>query len=107
MEHDVLNRYFEAARVNNIDTIIRLTGEDPYVRADTIQDQLNKFIGHGKFTYSNHVSVFSFEMLEWANDNCPEASTREHVTRAFMESVDYPSDLERMNKSTYKERLMW
>ena len=95
-EYDVLDRFYQAAKLHKLDIIIRVCGENPMLETRDIQDNLNKFLSEKRFVYGNGSWVFNFAMLEYAWKNITDAETREHVVRAFMNTIDYHEDLVRI-----------
>lgn len=93
-EDDVLSRYYNAAKENNIDIIVRITSDcpviDPYVIDEIISIYLNgqydlvtnagSDITLRTFPRGLDTEVFSFEILENAFVNGREKYHREHVT---------------------------
>jgi spore coat polysaccharide biosynthesis protein SpsF (cytidylyltransferase family) len=96
---DVLDRYYNCAKKNNAEGIVRICADVPFLKADKIIQQINNFRKDGEFTYGNGAWVFSFEELEesWKNGNHQE--DREHVTTRMFNAVDYPEDLEKLRKN--------
>ncbi len=89
-EDDVLKRYFEAAKLYEIDHVIRITGDCPLVDPKILDDMIEKY-GKGKYDYFSNINppsfpdgydieIFSIELLEKANLEAIERSEREHVT---------------------------
>lgn len=89
-EEDVLDRYYQAARAFQADTVVRLTGDCPLLDPDVI-DKIVKLFKSNTFDYvSNTIrytypdgldtEVFSFAALEKAWQNARKPSEREHVT---------------------------
>ncbi|MFH2106795.1 MAG: glycosyltransferase family protein [Candidatus Micrarchaeota archaeon] len=87
---DVLDRYYNAARQNNADVIVRVTSDCPLVDPDVLDELVNLFLG-GNYDYvSNNkppsyphgldAEVFSFAALEKAWKEAKLSAEREHVT---------------------------
>jgi len=87
---DVLDRYYEAAKLNLAEHIIRLTGDCPLIDPDIIDQVISTHLRDGNDYTSNtlaptfpdglDVEVIKFETLQ---DTCQQAglpSEREHVT---------------------------
>jgi spore coat polysaccharide biosynthesis protein SpsF (cytidylyltransferase family) len=136
-EEDVLGRYFDAATMYGIDTIIRITGDSPFVdpvvagevlallKAENLDYCSNVF---PKRTYPKgfDVEAFSYECLEAAHIKAKAPHYREHVcpwmqkTRGIRRAnvqqkvdrsglnlcVDFPGDVERLEKMLAKAELM-
>ena len=91
--NDVLDRYFQCAKHFSIDTIVRITGDNPLVDPTIIDNLIQKFTlnsydylsnAHVRtFPYGTEVEIFSFESLEQAWKNAILPSEREHVTPYF------------------------
>ena len=89
-ELDVLDRYYQCAKKNNIENIVRITSDCPLIDP-TIVDKVIEKYNLGNYDYVNNfseircpsgfeVEVFSFKCLEetWKNAKDEE---REHVTQ--------------------------
>lgn len=90
-ENDVLDRYYQAARFFRVDTIVRITADDPF-KDSSIIDQVIDLYEYNKldFAYNNNppsfpegldIEVFSFDALEKAANNSVDPFEREHVTQ--------------------------
>ena len=86
-ENNVLNRFTSAARFYNADTVIRATGDNPFVfyeKAQKILDlHLEKKADHSIFTgmpLGGGVEVVEAEALYTAEKNTQSAYDTEHVT---------------------------
>jgi spore coat polysaccharide biosynthesis protein SpsF (cytidylyltransferase family) len=89
-EHDVLDRYYQAARSCGADTIVRLTADNPFVGADLVDWTIRRFHEEEADyvdTWASRtiatgltVEVLTSAALEaaWTGDN--DLSSREHVT---------------------------
>ena len=88
--NDVLARYYQCAKKFSIDTIVRITADNPLIDPNIVDLVVEKYKNtkcdfatntlHRTFPYGTEVEVFSFETLEktWKNAKMP--SEREHVT---------------------------
>ncbi|MDD5564736.1 MAG: NTP transferase domain-containing protein [Thermoanaerobaculaceae bacterium] len=96
-EDDVLARYYKAATKNNLDIIVRVTGDCPFADPDIIDSMINEFLRQGGIEYLSNtivrtyprgfdVEVFSLKALESAYNNSREAYQREHVTPYIYEN---------------------
>jgi spore coat polysaccharide biosynthesis protein SpsF len=95
-ENDVLDRYYQAAKLYHADTIIRLTADCPLIDAEfidkTIELYLNSNVDYAsntcppdlkKYPDGSDVEVFSFTALEKAWNETTNLKDREHVTFYF------------------------
>ena len=95
-ENDVLSRYYECAKDNNFETIVRLTADCPLIDPVVIDKVVTLFFEE-KVDYSSNtvppetsfwpdgsdVEVFSFEALKLAHTDAVKLEDREHVTFFF------------------------
>ena len=89
-ENDVLERYYEAARSYQPDTVVRITGDCPLIDAQLVDDIIAEYRLRRVDYLSNTIDptypdgldteVFSFSSLEKAAQNAENAFNREHVT---------------------------
>ena len=89
-ENNVLNRYYEAAKLYKAKTIVRITADCPLVDSDIIDKCINLFnksdvdyvsnINPPTFPDGYDIEVFSFNALEMANYNAILDFDKEHVT---------------------------
>lgn len=88
---DVLDRYWNCAKIHNADIIVRITGDDPLKDPELIDQCVEIFLSNPDLDYlSNNikpsypegldVEVFSFETLNRAYREANLPSEREHVT---------------------------
>jgi spore coat polysaccharide biosynthesis protein SpsF len=99
-EEDVLQRYYLAARENELDIIVRITSDCPLIDPHII-DQLVAFFKSNDFDMVTNsgtdykkrtlpqgldTEVFSFESLENAYFNADKSYQREHVTPYIYEN---------------------
>jgi spore coat polysaccharide biosynthesis protein SpsF (cytidylyltransferase family) len=87
---DVLDRYYQCAKKYSINTIVRITADNPLIDPNVVDMIVDEY-RHSKcdlatntmdrtFPYGTEVEVFSFEVLEKAWKNAKKPSEREHVT---------------------------
>jgi len=87
---DVLDRYYQCAKKFSIDTIVRITADNPLIDPNIIDLVIEKFEKNAcdyasntlprTFPYGTEVEVFSFKSLQKAWKNAKMPSEREHVT---------------------------
>jgi spore coat polysaccharide biosynthesis protein SpsF len=89
-EHNVLQRFYDAAALVGADTVIRLTADCPMIDPGVIGDVI-KLFETGQFDYVSNVfrrtypdgldaEIFGFAALEEARNNATHSYQREHVT---------------------------
>jgi len=87
---DVLDRFYQCAKKFSIDTIVRITADNPLIDPKIIDMAVEEY-KNGKydlvtntlkrtFPFGTEVEVFSFRILEKAWQNAKKPSEREHVT---------------------------
>ncbi|MCV0366648.1 MAG: glycosyltransferase family protein [Nitrosopumilus sp.] len=96
--NDVLDRYYQCAKEFSIDTIVRITADNPLIDPTIVDDLIKKFISNSydcltnayvrTFPYGTEVEIFSFESLEKAWTNAIKPSEREHVTPYLYNNSD-------------------
>ncbi len=91
--HDVLDRFYQAARAHLADVIVRITADCPLIDPHVIDDTVQAFLSSGADFAANRlpppwqrtypigldVEVCTFEALEKAWENADQAHEREHV----------------------------
>ena len=108
---DVLDRYYQCAREFSIDTIVRITADNPLIDPNIVDLVVDEYKNqkcdfatntiHRTFPYGTEVEVFSFEVLEKTWKNAKKPSEREHVTpfikdpnnRFILINTEYQEDL--------------
>jgi spore coat polysaccharide biosynthesis protein SpsF (cytidylyltransferase family) len=100
---DVLDRYYQCAKLNNIDSIVRVCADVPFYDEQKIIQQIENYQKDGKFTYGNGAWIFSFDELEESWLNGKHSEDREHVTTRMFNAIDYPEDLEKLKKIFYND----
>jgi len=89
-ENNVLERYYLAAKENNLSTIIRITSDCPVIDPLIIDQLVNKY-NNNNYDYVSNIlertyprgldaEVFSFEALKKANDSASSELEKEHTT---------------------------
>ncbi len=89
-EHDVLDRYFQAAKFYRADAVVRITGDCPLVDPELVDSVISLFKVSGVDYCSNtipptfpdglDVEIFSFTSLQEAWESAVTNYDREHVT---------------------------
>ena len=101
-EDDVLSRYYNAARDNSIDLVIRITSDCPLIDPLVMDEVINSYLKGNYDIVSNagsdlsqrtfprglDVEVFSFGILEKAFNKAKETYQREHVTPYIYENSE-------------------
>jgi spore coat polysaccharide biosynthesis protein SpsF len=95
-ENDVLDRFYQAAKITRPDLVVRVTSDCPLIDPTFIDDLITKFIESGADYACNCLSptlpdgmdaeVFKFSALEDAWKNAKKKSEREHVTPYIRDS---------------------
>jgi len=90
---DVLDRFFQCAKKNSFQKIVRITADNPLIDPTIVDNTIQKFITNQYDYSSNHiprsfpqgteVEIFSFTSLEKAWNHASKKSEREHVTPYF------------------------
>jgi glutamate-1-semialdehyde 2,1-aminomutase len=92
-ENDVLDRYYQIAKKENSDIIVRITGDCPFIDPKLIDEVIERLIDSNSDYSSNtqpptfpdglDVEAFTFKSLESAWKNANNKYDREHVTPFF------------------------
>jgi spore coat polysaccharide biosynthesis protein SpsF len=110
---DVLDRYYQAARLHGISVVVRVTADDPFKEPCVIDRVVEAFhTAAGTLDYASNtlkpsypegldVEVFSFSALERALNEAELPFEREHVTpyiwmhpeRFRLQNIEYHEDL--------------
>ncbi len=88
--NNVLNRYYETAKKYNSDLIVRITSDCPFIEPEIIDWLVNNF-NKNKIDYKSNClkrifprwldcEIFTFNILEKANNNAKTLAEKEHVT---------------------------
>jgi len=99
-EDDVLDRYYQAARLYQADIVIRITGDCPLVDPRLVDAIVNQFIQEDELDYLSNtivptfpdgldVEVFTFDALHRAWNDSKSEFEREHVTPYLRESSQF------------------
>ena len=96
-ENDVLDRYYQTAKVHQLDTIVRVTSDCPLLDPDVTDSVVKYFYEHANLDLVNtgqsypegfDTEVFSFTSLEKAWQAARLRSEREHVTSYIWNNRD-------------------
>ncbi|MFZ4405410.1 MAG: cytidylyltransferase domain-containing protein, partial [Pseudobdellovibrionaceae bacterium] len=91
-EHNVLSRFYQAARVQKWDVIVRVTADCPLIDGDMIRKCVDQYLSwnnpwiyysnclHRTFPRGFDFEIFSFQALEEAYTKATEDFEIEHVT---------------------------
>ncbi|MBB6671701.1 cytidylyltransferase domain-containing protein [Cohnella nanjingensis] len=91
-EHDVLERYYQAARKFRADVVVRVTGDCPFIDPEIVDRVIDRYLeAQPGVRYASNLNpptypdgldteVFAFEALEQAWREARWSSEREHVT---------------------------
>ena len=88
-ENDLLDRYYQVAKLHNASTVIRITGDCPLIDPDLVDQVVKDFHAKGVdyLATSEHAfpdgldtEVFTFHALEQAHQQTTSPYDREHVT---------------------------
>src|SRR6185369_220285 len=95
-ENDVLDRYYQAARSHQPDTVVRITGDCPLIDPELVDQVIAAYEKQGVDYLCNtspptypdglDTEVFSFRALEQAAQQATKPAEREHVTPFIRES---------------------
>jgi len=85
--HDVLDRYYQAAKLHEAQAIVRITADCPALDTQTVDEVIEGFLDggfafyglSGEFPDGLDCTVFSFQAIEKAWHEAKLASEREHV----------------------------
>ncbi len=113
-EEDVLSRYYNAAKKNQVDVVVRITGDCPLVDADLVDRCIREFVDKDVSYVSNvspctfpdglDVEVFSFEALEDAYLKNTHSTEKEHVTPYIINSDNYKKSNIKHSRDLSKSR---
>ena len=108
---DVLDRFYQCAKKNSAENIVRITADNPLIDPNIIDMIINEYKNKEydfvtntldrTFPYGTEVEVFSFQSLEKAWKNAKKPSEREHVTpfirnpknKFILKNIEYQEDI--------------
>lgn len=109
-ETDVLDRFYQCAKIYNSDIIVRITADDPFKDPIIIDKVIELLIsGNFDFAYNNNppsfpegldAEVFTFTALEMAWKKSEDPFEREHLTQYFYRN---PSVFKQANFKNYED----
>ena len=114
---NVLDRYYQAARQERADTIVRITGDSPLIDPSftdrTVQHYMENrdvldYVSNAQpptFPDGLDTEVFSFTALERAWKRATAAYQKEHVTPIIIESSDFKKGV--IKNATDLSHLRW
>lgn len=91
-EEDVLDRYYNAAKENNAEVVVRITSDRPLIDPSVVDRVIQVFLDEPGCDYASstivkktyplgmEAEVLSFSALEFMWKNCHAKKEREHVT---------------------------
>jgi spore coat polysaccharide biosynthesis protein SpsF len=98
-KNDVLDRYYKCAKKFNLNTIVRLTGDNPLIDLNIMFKSLNRHVINKKKFTTNCINetfpngfefeIISSEILNYAWKNSFLKSEREHVTPYIYKMIRY------------------
>ena len=90
---DVLDRYYQCAKLHSLSTIVRITADNPLIDPNIVDLVISEFQSNQcdcatntflrTFPYGTEVEVFSFDALKQAWKYATKKSEKEHVTLYF------------------------
>jgi glutamate-1-semialdehyde 2,1-aminomutase len=114
-EHDVLERYVNAARKYGADIVVRITGDCPIVDSDLVDEVIRQFKVKNVDYFSNtnpptypdglDVEVFTFSALEVSSREAQSNFDREHVTPFLINHKQFSKEV--MNNHENLSHLRW
>lgn len=113
---DVLNRYYECAKLHQGDIIVRITCDNPLIDP-TLVDEAIKICKEKNCDYVSNmihqtypigylVEVLKFDILKQNNDEIHDALTREHVTHHIRKNSEMYNVVE-FSAPSKLQRLEW
>jgi len=105
-EHNVLSRFFCAAKKNSLDIVVRLTGDNPCIDCDIINSILdfhirekNDYTTTKGYPVGLNTEIISFKALEKAVIESSTSFEREHITPYIYTNPDrFKISVERAEK---------
>lgn len=113
-EDDVLDRYYQAAKIYQPEVVVRITGDCPLIDPELVDEAINQF-SQGNVDYLSNASpptypdgldveVFSFDALATAWQVATKPSDLEHVTPYIRESGQFRTGNLAADQDWSKER---
>lgn len=95
-ENDVLERFSAAAATYNLDVVVRLTGDNPFIMPAVINETIEKHItAEVDYTLTEglplgtNIEVIAYSALAKATKEATEPADREHVTPFIRRESDF------------------
>lgn len=110
-EQNVLSRFYECAHKFKLDVIVRVTSDCPLIDGKLIQEAVQDYLLENKQNcYASNCiertyprgfdfEIFSFNMLEEANNRANTESQKEHVTPYFYQNSENKFSLKHVKAS--------
>ena len=111
-EHDVLDRYYQAAKCYDPETVVRVTGDCPIIDPDLV-DRIIECYHNNEVDYASNTEpptypdgldteVFSFAALKAAHEQAEKSFDREHVTsfirtNRYFKRINYANETDLSN----------
>src|SRR3989344_2123706 len=98
-ENNVLSRYYQCARENKLDVIVRVTSDCPLIDGRMVADAVSRYMAFDNesvyfsncveltFPHGLNFEVFSFKLLEEAYKHATTDFQKEHVTPYIIQNV--------------------
>ena len=96
-ENDVLDRFFQAAKKNKINDIVRLTGDCPFLSMKVFEENINSYYKYERPDYFfakdypnglGAVEIMSFDAVQKAHEESVKVYHREHVMTYLEDNPD-------------------
>lgn len=109
-ELDVLDRYYNAAKINKVKNIVRVTGDNPIIDYRLLDECIEKFLNNAidylkteRLPLGMGIEIFTFDALEKAYLNAKKDYEREHVTPYIYDSNNNFRMLSYKNSNDYSK----
>jgi len=109
---NVLQRYVDAAKAHNINIIVRLTGDNPFISPKVVADALRQHLASdADYTHTEglalgtNIEIVTQNALVRAAEEATEATDREHVTPFIRRNECFKKLTLKLQSSLYPLRL--